>query len=409
MSSSSLSPWQLLQRFSGLHTPNYLPHRVNLVKGSGSLVEDSTGKEYIDLAGGIAVSALGHRHPALVDAATQAAQSIWHLSNYWTNEPAMRLAQGLCDVTFAERVFFANSGAEANEAALKLARKFARDTYGEGKHTVLACDNSFHGRTLFTSCVTGQAKYNLDFAPLPPGIDHIPFNDIAALEQALDDSCCCLIVEPVQGEGGVIPIDPAFARRARDLCTEHGALLIFDEIQSGMGRTGCLFAYQGLETVPDILTSAKALGCGLPIGAMLTTSRIAKHLTPGSHGSTCGGNPFVTRVAASALSEISRPQLLAQVKQSGELATTQLGGINHRLGCFRAIRQAGLLIGCELAPAWEKHGTAVIEQALNQGVMVLSAAGGKVVRLAPALNIPAELLVEGLNRLESALNLVRSL
>jgi len=403
-----LNAAQLREAFTHFHTPNYAPHGINLVEARGSQAWDNEGKEYIDLAGGIAVSALGHRHPTLVQAAKDAAEHIWHLSNFWTNESAIRLAKALCEATFAERVFFGNSGAEANEAALKLARKFARETHGENKFRIVACDNSFHGRTLFTASVTGQSKYNNAFAPLPGGIAHTPFNDCDALESVLDETCCAFIVEPVQGEGGVIPINIDFVCLARELCDKHNILLIFDEIQSGMGRTGSLFAYQGLGVVPDMLTSAKALGCGLPIGAMLTKEHIATHLTLGSHGSTSGGNPFVTRVAHAAHTEISQPTLLERVDELSRMAEKQLERIDQRLGCFREIRCAGLLIGCELAPDLRARGAAIVSQALTQGVMTLVAAGGDVIRLAPALNIPADLLEEGIRRLELALEQIPS-
>ena len=397
---------QILAAFRQYHTPNYVPHPINLVDGAGSILRDSEGKEYIDLAGGIAVSALGHRHPALIQAAHQAVDGIWHLSNYWTNESALRLAEALCKATFCEKVFFCNSGAEANEAALKLARKYSYDSHQGTKHKIVACSNSFHGRTLFTATVTGQSKYSEAFAPLPGGICHIPFNDIEALERELDGSCCAFIVEPVQGEGGVIPIDPAFAHRARELCDAHQALLVFDEIQSGLGRTGHIYAYQKLQVVPDILTSAKALGCGLPLGAMLTSTAIAEHLTVGSHGTTAGGNPFVTRVALAGFNHITHPELLAAVRSSGVLALDALNSIGERLGCFSQVRGAGLLIGCQWAEVWKPLCNAIIQQAIAEGVLVLVAAGGAVLRLAPALNIDPNLLKKGIDRLEHAIHTI---
>ncbi len=263
--------------FDEVMVPCFAPAPFVPVRGEGSRVWDQSGRMYIDFAGGVAVTALGHCHPAMVKAIDEQAKKLWHVSNWLTNEPALRLAKRLTDATFAERVFFCNSGAEANEAALKLARRYAHDRAGPDKYRVISTLNAFHGRTLFTVTAGGQAKYASGFGPNPTGFTHVPYNDVAALEAAFrdegGDDICAVILEPMQGEGGMTPGTPEFLQAARRLCTEHRALLILDEIQSGMGRTGTLFSYMQKGIVPDILTSAKGLGGGFPIGAMLTTDR----------------------------------------------------------------------------------------------------------------------------------------
>src|SRR3990167_7003053 len=255
--------------FDQVMVPNYAPAAFIPVRGAGSRVWDQSGRELIDFAGGIAVNVLGHAHPALVKALTEQANKIWHVSNVFTNEPALRLAHKLVDATFAERVFLANSGAEANDAAFKLARRYASDVYGPEKFEIIAATNSFHGRTLFTVTVGGQPKYSDGFGPKIEGISHIPYYDIDALKVAVSDKTCAVVLEPIQGEGGVLPAEQAYLEGARQLCNEHNALLIFDEVQTGMGRSGELFAYMHYGVTPDILSSAKSLGGGFPIGAML--------------------------------------------------------------------------------------------------------------------------------------------
>ncbi|KLR75706.1 succinyldiaminopimelate aminotransferase, partial [Neisseria gonorrhoeae SK33414] len=279
-------------------TPNFAFAPMIPERASGSRVWDTEGREYIDFSGGIAVNALGHCHPALVDALNAQMHKLWHISNIYTTRPAQELAQKLVKHSFADKVFFCNSGAEANEAALKLARKYARDRFGGGKSEIVACINSFHGRTLFTVSVGGQPKYSKDYAPLPQGITHVPFNDIAALEAAVGEQTCAVIIEPIQGESGILPATAEYLQAARRLCDRHNALLILDEVQTGMGHTGRLFAYEHYGVVPDILSSAKALGCGFPIGTMLATEKIAAAFQPGTHGSTFGGNPMACAVGS---------------------------------------------------------------------------------------------------------------
>ena len=284
------------ENFDEWMIPVYAPAPFIPVRGEGSRLWDQQGKEYIDFAGGIAVNALGHAHPELREALNEQASKFWHTGNGYTNEPVLRLAKKLIDATFADRVFFCNSGAEANEAALKLARKFAHDRYGSHKSGIVAFKNAFHGRTLFTVSAGGQPAYSQDFAPLPADIRHAAYNDINSASALIDDSTCAVIVEPIQGEGGVVPASNAFLQGLRELCNRHNALLIFDEVQTGVGRTGELYAYMHYGVTPDLLTTAKALGGGFPVGALLATEECARVMTVGTHGTTYGGNPLASAV-----------------------------------------------------------------------------------------------------------------
>ena len=384
-------------------TPNFTFAPMIPAKGLGSRVWDTEGREYLDLAGGIAVNALGHCHPVLVQALTEQAHKLWHVSNIYTTEAAQNLAQKLVQHTFADKVFFCNSGAEANEAALKLARKYARDHFGAEKNEIIACVNAFHGRTLFTVSVGGQPKYSQDFAPLPQGITHIPFNDCAALQQAISDKTCAVIIEPIQGESGVLPATDEFLRTARQLCNQYQAALIFDEVQTGMGRTGKLFAYEHSGVLPDILSSAKALGSGFPIGAMLTTNQFAPSFSVGTHGSTFGGNPLACAVAAAAFDLIQDPQTLNHVQQQGEQLLRGLQAIGAETGVFQAVRGQGLLIGAVLAEAYQGRASEITAAALQQGLMIL-VAGGNVLRFAPSLLLNDEDLALGLEKLHLAIH-----
>ena len=390
------------QLFDEVMVPNYAPAAIIPVRGEGSRLWDQDRREFIDFAGGIAVTGLGHAHPHLVAALTEQAQKLWHVSNVLTNEPALRLAQRLCDLTFAERVFFANSGAEANEAALKLARKHSADHFGPEKREIIAFSQSFHGRTLFTVTVGGQPKYTEGFEPLPPGITHVPFNDLAAFAAAISERTCAVILEPVQGEGGVTCATPEFLQGVRELCDRYQALLIFDEVQCGNGRSGHLYAYMAYGVTPDILTTAKGLGGGFPISAMLTTATIAQSLNVGSHGTTYGGNPLGCAVAGAALDLFSDPDVLAGVLHKHEVFISGLRRINQQFGIFRELRGMGLLLGCEVIDAWRGRSREVIKAALDQGLLVL-VAGPDVIRLAPSLLIPDDLIEEGLRRFERAI------
>ncbi|GAB7126092.1 bifunctional succinylornithine transaminase/acetylornithine aminotransferase [Silvimonas sp. JCM 19000] len=381
--------------------PNYAPAAIVPVRGAGSRVWDQAGKEYIDFGGGIAVNSLGHCHPELVAALTEQGNKLWHISNVFTNEPALALAKALVDHTFAERVFFCNSGAEANEAALKLARRASIEKYGERKNKVLSALNSFHGRTFFTVSVGGQPKYSDGFGPRPAGIEHFKYNDLASLEALIDDDTACVIIEPIQGEGGVTPATQEFLQGVRALCDKFNALLIFDEVQSGNGRTGSLYAYMDFGVVPDILSTAKGLGGGFPIGAMLTTEKVAKHLVAGTHGTTYGGNPLATAVAGKAISIITRPETLSGVQVKSERIRAGLQAIADKYPVVAEIRGMGLLIGVQLKAEYAGRSRDVLNAAAEEGVLVL-AAGPDVVRFAPSLVISDDEIDAGLARVEKA-------
>jgi acetylornithine/N-succinyldiaminopimelate aminotransferase len=388
--------------FNDVMVPNYNPQPIIPVRGEGSRLWDQDGREYVDVTGGIAVNVLGHCHPALVDALKTQTDNLWHLSNVFTNEPALKLASQLTEATFAERVFFCNSGGEANEAAFKLVRKYAFDHYGEHKNEIISFRQSFHGRTLFTVSVGGQPKYRQGFEPVPGGITHAEYNNIDSLKALISDKTCAVVLEPIQGEGGVIPADPEFLKGVRELCDQHNALMVFDEVQTGVGRTGHLFAYMDTPVVPDILTSAKALGGGFPIGAMLTTSKVAASFGIGTHGSTYGGNPLACAVAGAVLEQVNRPEVLEGVLRKRALFEDGLAQINARHNIFNEVRGKGLLIGAELVDAWQGKAGEFLAAAREEGVLIL-VAGPNVLRMAPALNILEEDIHQAMVRLDAAI------
>ncbi len=387
--------------FDQVILPIYAPAEFIPVKGKGSRVWDQQGKEYVDFAGGIAVTALGHCHPALVEALKSQGETLWHTSNVFTNEPALRLGQKLVDATFAERVVFMNSGTEANETAFKLARYYASTRHSPYKSKIIAFHNAFHGRSLFTVSVGGQPKYSDGFGPKPADIVHVPFNDLHAVEAVIDDHTCAIVVEPVQGEGGVLAATPEFLQGLRDLCDKHQALLVFDEVQSGMGRTGSLFAYMHYGVTPDILTSAKALGGGFPISAMLTTEEIASAFHVGSHGSTYGGNPLACAVAGAAFDIINTPDVLDGVHTKRERFVKHLQDIDAKYDVFSDIRGMGLLIGAELKGPYKGRAREFLYAAADAGVMVLNA-GPDVMRFAPSLVVEEKDIDEGMTRFAQA-------
>ncbi|HDG1689960.1 TPA: aspartate aminotransferase family protein [Kluyvera georgiana] len=387
--------------FDQVILPIYAPAEFIPVKGKGSRVWDQQGKEYVDFAGGIAVTALGHCHPALVEALKTQGETLWHTSNVFTNEPALRLGQKLVDATFAERVVFMNSGTEANETAFKLARYYASTRHSPYKTKIIAFHNAFHGRSLFTVSVGGQPKYSDGFGPKPADIVHVPFNDLHAVEAVMDDHTCAVVVEPIQGEGGVQAATPEFLKGLRDLCDKHQALLVFDEVQSGMGRTGSLFAYMHYGVTPDILTSAKALGGGFPVSAMLTTNDIASAFHVGSHGSTYGGNPLACAVAGAAFDIINTPEVLNGVNAKRERFVQHLQQINAKYDVFSDVRGMGLLIGAELNAKYKGRARDFLYAAADVGVMVLNA-GPDVMRFAPSLVVEEVDIDEGMQRFAQA-------
>jgi acetylornithine/N-succinyldiaminopimelate aminotransferase len=387
--------------FNDVMVPNYAPSAVIPVRGQGSRVWDQQDKEYIDFAGGIAVSSLGHCHPVLVNTLKEQGEKIWHLSNVMTNEPALRLAKKLVDNTFADKIYLCNSGAESNEAALKLARRWALDVHGEEKSQIIAFKQGFHGRTFFTVTVGGQTAYSDGFGPKPGNIDHAEYNNLDSLKALISDKTCAVMIEPLQGEGGIVSPTDEFIKGVRALCDQHNALLIFDEVQTGIGRLGSLYAYMDLGVTPDILTSAKGLGGGFPIGAMLTTTDIAKHLKIGTHGSTYGGNPLACAVAEAVLDTVNTASVYAGVKSKAQLYVDGLNAINAKYNVFSEIRGKGLLIGAVLNEPFQGRAKDFLDAAMSEGVMTL-VAGANIIRFAPSLVIPDEDIIEGLTRFEKA-------
>ncbi len=376
--------------------PTYLRPQVVFERGEGAYLFDSEGKRYLDFASGIAVTALGHSDPAWVAAVAEQAGILTHVSNLFHTRPHVELAQRLISRSFADRVFFCNSGAEANEAALKFARRYARAHYGEGRTGFLAFKGGFHGRTVGALSLTARAKYQAPFEPLMPGVRFAPFNDLDAARGMIDETVCAVFVEPVQGEGGVMPADPAFLDGLRRTCNEHGVLLIFDEVQCGLGRTGHLWAYEAYDVEPDILTLAKPLGGGLPIGATLVTEAIAEAIQVGDHGSTFAAGPLVCRAAQVVFDRIEDPELLANVRtQSARLMSGLRSLPTDEL---LEVRGAGLLIGAEFLQPVKP----LIDAAMKQGLIVINA-GENVLRLAPPLSTSEEEVSSALEILRSSL------
>lgn len=384
--------------------PNYRPREMILDHGRGARLWDRDGNEYIDFGAGIAVSVLGHQHPALVAALTEQAHKLWHTSNVYFTEPSIRLAEELLALApFASRAFFCNSGAEANEAAIKLARKHAADRgRAPDAREIVTFTGSFHGRTLTTVTATAQPKYQEGFEPLPGGFRYLPFNDVEAARAGITGNTCAVLVEPVQGEGGVMPAAPGFLQALRARCDEVGALLMLDEVQCGLGRTGRLFGHAWDGVAPDVVTLAKALGGGMPIGALLAAPAVAEVLGFGSHGSTFGGNPLACAAARAVLREVGSPALLAHVERQGGRLRTALLELGARHDLFSEVRGRGLMLGAVLQGAWADKATELTEHARRHGLLLLQAGPG-VLRFLPPLNLTDEELDSGVARLESAL------
>ncbi|MDG2519179.1 acetylornithine/succinyldiaminopimelate transaminase [Lysobacter soli] len=402
MTASSSDLFSLSERY---YLPVYRPRRIVLDHGRGARVWDRDGREYVDFGAGIAVNALGHAHPPLVAALTEQAGKLWHTSNVFVSEPPLRLAEELVTASrFAQRVFFCNSGAEANEAAIKLARKWAASQgRAPAQRGILTFRGSFHGRTLAAVTAGAQPKYHEGFEPLPPGFIYSDFNDLAAAEAAMaSGSVCAVLVEPVQGEGGVTPATAEFLLGLRALCDRFGALLMLDEIQCGMGRTGHLFACHASGVTPDVVTLAKALGSGFPIGAMLVGDKAAETMQFGAHGTTFGGNPLAAAVARAALAELSSPQLLANVTRQSQAIRDALVELDAELRLFSEIRGMGLMLGAQLREGHAGKAGAILDIACDHGLLLLQA-GPDVLRFVPALNIGDDDIAEGLQRLRSSL------
>lgn len=355
---------------------------VVMSRGQGTRVWDASGKEYLDFVAGIAVCSLGHSHPKVAEAIAEQARTLMHVSNLYHIEAQIRYAELLLTHSFADKVFFCNSGAEANEAAIKLARKYGNEKLGEGRSEIITMLNSFHGRTLATITATGQEKFQKGFEPLPPGFRYVPFNNVRALEEAISDKTCAVLLEPIQCEGGVNVPDASYLPAVRKLCDERGILLIMDEVQVGMGRTGRLFAHEHDGAYPDIATLAKAIGNGFPLGAMMATDRVAPFLGPGTHASTFGGNPLAMASARATLEVLLQEGVLKNAETMGGYLISRLRELQGRHGVVKEVRGRGLIIGMEL----EKEAGAYVSACMEKGLLIASA-GPNVLRFVPPLII----------------------
>src|SRR5208337_3489782 len=369
-----------------------------LVKGAGCRVWDDQGREYLDLVAGLAVCNLGHTHPQVARAAAAQLAQLVHVSNLYYSTPMVELAELLVRLSFADRVFFANSGAEVNEGAIKLVRRYSRERFGPGRHRIICTQNSFHGRTLGALSATGQSKFWEGFDPLLEGFLFVPFNDLKALAAAVDDSVCAVLLEPIQGEGGVCLPDADYLMGVRRLCAEKRLLLVLDEIQTGLGRTGRLFAHEHFGIQPDVMTLAKALAGGLPMGALLATAEVAGAFVPGTHASTFGGGPVIAAAATTAVALLSDEKLLAEVRAKGDYLQKALLKLMAGFPVIRQVRGLGLMWGLELA----QDGAPLVAACRERGVLV-NCTQGNVVRLLPPLIVSTEELNRGLQVLEEAL------
>ena len=377
---------------------------VALIRGEGCRVWDEKGKEYLDFVGGIAVCALGHSSPIVSRTLEEQSKRLVHVSNLYYTKPQVELAKLLVENSFADRVFFCNSGAEANEAAIKLARRYANEKFGPDRHMIISMDNSFHGRTMATLSATGQSKIQFGFDPLLQGFRFASFNDVKGLDQIMDDSVCAVIIEPIQGEGGVVCPDSGYLKEVRNLCTERNVLLIFDEVQVGMGRTGKLFAHEHYGVTPDIMTLAKALANGLPIGAMLSTEELSPAFGPGSHATTFGGTHLVTAVSKTVVQSLLEDGWIENAKVMGQYFKGKLEELVQRYDFIKEVRGKGLILGMEL----EVPGAPVVDACLRKGFLIICA-HEKVLRFLPPLIIQKgeiDLLVEALDGIFQGLSIV---
>ncbi len=405
MSETSSDASHLLALGRDYYLPVYRPRELVLERGQGARVWDSQGRDYVDFGAGIAVCSLGHCDPGLVAALTSQANTLWHTSNVFYSEPPLRLAEELVTASrFAERVFLCNSGAEANEAAIKLVRKWATaQGRAPDRRVILTFRGSFHGRTLATVTATAQPKYQEGYEPLPGGFRYVDFNDLGAVAAAMaTGDVAAVMLEPVQGEGGVMPVAPGFLTGVRALCDTHDALLVLDEIQCGMGRTGTLFAHWQDEVTPDIVTLAKALGGGFPVGAMLAGPKVAQVMQFGAHGTTFGGNPLAAAVARVALRKLASDEIAANVARQSRALRDGVAEIDATLRLFDHVRGRGLMLGAVLKPAYAGRAGEILDHAAAHGLLLLQA-GPDVLRFVPPLNVSDEEVADGLERLRLAL------
>jgi acetylornithine/N-succinyldiaminopimelate aminotransferase len=370
--------WMALSEKVVAHT--YARYPVVLVKGKGTRVWDVEGKEYLDFVAGLAVCNLGHCHPKVVKAIQDQAEKLIHVSNFYYIQPQIELADLLCRHSFAEKVFFCNSGAEANEGAIKLARKFGGQKTESDRYEILTMEKSFHGRTMATLTATGQEKFHKGFAPLVPGFRYVPFNDLSAVRNAVDSKTCAVMLEPIQGEGGVNCPSEGYLKGLRELCDEKGILLIFDEVQVGMGRTGKLFAYELEGVIPDVVTLAKSLGGGIPVGALLMGRKVAEGFKPGDHASTFGGNPLVTAAGVAAVTAMLEEGMLDHCREVGAYFLLRLKELGEKFSFVREVRGRGLILGMELS----MDGGPIVKQMMDRGILI-NCTMGNVLRFLPPL------------------------
>ncbi len=399
MSEEFMSTADTVALFEKYVFANYTRNPVVVVKGKGSYVWDADGKKYLDMFPGWAVSGIGHCHPRVVKAIRKQAGLLLHVANNYYIEPQGRLAQLISEHSFGGKVFFCNSGAEANEGAIKL----ARISTPPGKYKIITMENSFHGRTLATITATAQPKYQAGFEPLPQGFVYVPYNDLAAVEAAVDDATCAIMLEPIQGEGGVNVGQAEYLRGLRRLCDQRGIRLIFDEVQTGMGRTGKYFAYQHFDVVPDIMTLAKALGGGTPIGALVAKPEIAAKFVPGTHAATFGGNPLVTAAGIAVFEAIEQDNLIENAVLMGEYIQDKLRKMAKRLKVIRQVRGTGLMIGIEL----DREGAGVVKTCLANGLLI-NCTHGNVLRFMPSMTVTKGEANKALKILADALKAIQS-
>lgn len=376
---------------------NYGRLPIAFVKGEGTHLYDEAGRQYLDFTSGIAVANLGHCHPKVTKAIQEQAATLVHTSNLFQMPGQEAVAAKLCQLSGLDKVFFCNSGAEANEAAIKLARKHSKEVHGEHKFEILTLEDAFHGRTLATVSATPRLKFQEGFAPLVPGFRYVR-KDLAQIEAAIEPHTCAILLEPVQGEGGVLPFTPEFLQGVRKLCDEHGLLMILDEVQTGIGRTGTMFAFEQAGIKPDILTLAKALGNGIPVGATLATEQVASAFTPGTHGSTFGGTPLVMAAALATLTTIEEEGLLQHATVMGQELTQRLEGLVERYDGLIEVRGMGLLRGVLL----DRPVAPLVNKCIELGLLVLNA-GEKTLRLLPPLNVTSQDIHLAMKILEQAL------
>ena len=388
--------------FDEVMFPCYTPMNMVIKKAHGSYVFDNEANKYVDLTSGIAVNCLGHTPDGVQKVIKKTCKNLIHVSNIFCNEYTLSLAKKLTSLTGYDKVFFVNSGAEANETALKLARRVAFDDYGAEKNEIISFVNSFHGRTFFSVTVGGQESYSDGFGPKPAAITHIPYNDIATFEKTISDKTCAVILEPIQGEGGIIKADDAFLVKVRELCDKFHAALIFDEVQTGVARSGTLYAYEQTPVKPDILTSAKGLASGLPIGAVLTYDNFAKHFVPGTHGSTFGGNALACSVGCYVLDKVSDKKFLENVKATSEYIKASIKKLDEKHHVFDDVRGEGLLMGLVLNKKYSGKSGALQKECFKYKLLTLTA-HGDVLRLAPALNIKKSVVDEAMKLLDKSL------